>query len=95
MVEYLHFIASEDGGVFQRGSARHVDVATIRDPTRQVGHLQVQGRDTSRRCRLTGTRHTTSLPFTRVQCPLCGYRCCYPSVSFYLHRFKPLFLFRR
>jgi hypothetical protein len=23
-------------------------------PTRQVGRLQVQGRDTSRRCRLTG-----------------------------------------
>jgi hypothetical protein len=59
-------------------------------PTRQVGRLQVQGRDTSRRCHLTGSRHTTSLPPTRVHCPLCGY----PSASFYLHRFNP-FLFRR
>ena len=53
--------------------------------------LQVQGPDTSRRCRLTGARHITSLPPTRVQCPLCGY----PSASFNLRRFSPLFLFRR
>ena len=39
LVEYLHFIASQDGGVFQRGSARHVDVASFRGPTRQVGRL--------------------------------------------------------
>ena len=39
--------------------------------------LQVQGPDTSRRCRLTRVRHITSLPPTRVQCPLCGY----PSAS--------------
>ena len=66
----ITFIASQDGGGFQRGSVRHVTVASIRGPTRQVGRLQVQGRDTSRRCRLTGVRHTTSLPPTRVQCPL-------------------------
>ena len=40
--------------------------------------LQVQGLDTSRRCRLTGSRHIMSLPSTRVPCPLCG---C-PSASF-------------
>jgi hypothetical protein len=62
----------------------------IQGLTSQVGRLQVQGRDTSRRCHLTGARHTTSLPPTRVHCPLCGY----PSASFYLRRFNP-FLFRR
>ena len=40
--------------------------------------LQVQGLDTSRRYRLTGARHITSLSPTRVQCPFCG---C-PSASF-------------
>ena len=62
----ITFIASQDGGVFQGGSARHTDVASIRGSTRQVGRLQVQGLDTSRRCHLTGERHTTSSPPTRV-----------------------------
>ncbi len=70
------------------GTSRHRRVN--QGPTRQVGRLQVQRRDTSRRCHLTGSRHTTSLPPTRVHCPLFGY----PSANFYLRRFNP-FLFRR
>jgi hypothetical protein len=87
---WSNFILSsrKTGGVF-RGT-RHVT-----SPSRQ------SGADTSSRpltgtgvrhvtSRLTGVRHTTSLPPTRVQCLLYGY----PSASFYLRRFNP-FLFRR
>jgi hypothetical protein len=74
-----------------KSETRHVNVVSFRDPTRQVGRLQVQGLDTSCPCHLTGARHHTSLPPTRVQYPLCGY----PSASFYFLRFVPLFLFRR
>jgi hypothetical protein len=90
---WSNFILSshKTGGGFQRGSTRHVTVTSFRGPTRQVGHLQVQGRDTSRRCHLTGARHTTTFPTTRVQCPLCDYS----SSCFWIHRFNPLFLFRR
>ncbi len=67
-------------GGFSEGFGTSRRRRVIQGPTRQVGRLQVQGRDTSRRCRLTGVRHTTSLPPTRVHCPLCGY----PSASFCL-----------
>jgi hypothetical protein len=77
-------------GGFSEGLGTSRRRRVIQGPTRQVGRLQVQGRDTPRRCHLTGTRHTTSLLSTRVHCPLCGY----PSASFYLRRFNP-FLFRR
>jgi hypothetical protein len=36
LVEQHHFIASQDGGGFQRGWASHVDIASFRGPTRQV-----------------------------------------------------------
>ena len=77
-------------GGFSEGLGTSRRRRVIQGLTSQVGRLQVQGRDTSRRCHLTGARHTTSLPPTRVHCPLCGY----PSASFYLRRFNP-FLFRR
>ncbi len=70
-------------GIFQRGSARHVDVASFRGSTRQVGRLQVQGLDTSRRWHLTGARHLTLLPPqgpTRVQIP---------SVRLFVGKFLP------
>jgi hypothetical protein len=65
-------------------------VEHVTSPSRQSGTdtsrrpLTGTGRDTSRRFlryRLTGVRHTTSFPPTRVHYPLCGY----PSGSFYLH----------
>jgi hypothetical protein len=77
-------------GGFSEGLGTSRRRRVIQGLTSQVDRLQVQGRDTSRRCHLTGTRHTTSLPPTRVHCPLCGY----PSTSFYLRRFNP-FLFHR
>ena len=78
-------------GGFFRG-ARHVT-----STSRQSGADK-----SSRPLAGTGARHVTSLPSdrgathtslppTRVQCPLCGY----PSASFYRRRFNPLFLFRR
>ena len=82
-------IASQDVGGFQRDSARHVDVASFRG--RHVKSAAYKYRDSTRHVHLTGSRHHTSLPPTRVQCPLCGY----PSASFHLRRFSPLFLFRR
>jgi hypothetical protein len=78
------------GGGFR--GARQVTSTSRQGPdTSSCGRLQVQGLDTSRRCRLTGARHLTSSPPIRVQCPLCGSL----SASFYLRRFNPLFLFRR
>ena len=66
------------------GTSRRRRVIQGTDTSSRV-HLQVHVRHTSRRYRLTGDRHITSLPSTRVQCPLCGD----PSESFYLHRFHP------
>jgi hypothetical protein len=79
-------------GEFFRG-ARHVTSPSRHPGARHVKSLPLTG---------AGARHVTlwpldrgsthpSLPPTRVQCPLCGY----PSASFYLRRFSPLFLFRR
>ena len=64
-------------GGFSEGLATSRRRRVIQGLTSQVGRLQVQGRDTSSRCHLTGARHTTSLTPTRVHCPLCGY----PSAS--------------
>jgi hypothetical protein len=94
-VTSLHHLTRR-GGVYsfnflgELGTSRRRRVIQGPD-TSSRGRLQVQGRDTSRHYRLTGARHITSLLPTKVQCPRCGY----PSASFYLRRFNPLFLFRR
>ena len=89
-VTSFYRLASRGGFSGGLGTSRRRRVIQGHDKSSRC-RLQVQGPDTSRRCRLTGARHITSLPPTRVQCPLCGY----PSASFYLRRFSPLFLFRR
>ena len=89
-VTSFYLLAGRGGFSGGLGTSRRRRVIQGHDTSSRC-RLQVQGLDTSRCCHLTGTRHHPSLPPTRVQCPLCGY----PSASFYLRRFSPLFLFRR
>jgi hypothetical protein len=80
LVEVLHFISSHDGGGFQRGSARHVAVASFRGTTRQVvASYRYRG----------STRHVVAayqgtMPSLRLSVG-----------EFYLLRFNPMFFFRR
>ncbi len=86
----INTLERERRGGFSEGLGTSRRRRVNQGPTSQVGRLQVPWRDTSRHCHLTGVRHITSLPPTRVQYPLYGY----PSASFYLRRLIP-FLFRR
>ena len=99
LVEYLHFIASQDGEGFQRGSARHVDAASFRGrhvksaayryrgSTRHVVATS-QGHDIARRCRLPGYNALSAAIRRQVFTFADSARCSY-SVGevFFPHRF--------